>query len=473
MQSSIDGRIIDRAAMIEAASRNLRQQMGRQRDRPHSKGSFHDAHSSTFAASSASNDLRARAPASSEQRSMDNSQRRIRSAENDHRIFVQSQPPGVPRESTPVSASMASSQPSSALDNYPVEDESSQQYFAFEDIPSGDLKRPLSRKKDPSASAAAGLGAFSSPVKMTDAFEQKKSRQPIPVESWGPRPPSRHGAKAAGLDASALVEEERGVPMQHPVANARSRSETGPTSGVGGTWAAARYAPMHDARRGRDRKTRNRSSPEDLGSNLGIFGTNSMGRSPSSQQLAKSFSGVLDHSIPEKDVLTSPTSFISGSLGQDAGSWASHVNDGNGPLEVSGLSLSDAATPWSNASASASGAAPWSNASGSASASGATPWPSSPTGGGSPLGGSPPTRKGARQSETVSVEDVEGDVDGVFAHSFRRDATPPQIIVTRSSQQKKDRGDSRRGREERTRERAKSMPFSTGLDPDFLRLFAS
>lgn len=28
---------------------------------------------------------------------------------------------------------------------------------------------------------------------MTDAFEQKKTRQPIPVESWGPRPPSRAG----------------------------------------------------------------------------------------------------------------------------------------------------------------------------------------------------------------------------------------------------------------------------------------
>merc|ERR1719313_1661815 len=57
----------------------------------------------------------------------------------------------------------------------------------------GDLKRPLSRKKDPSASASAGLGAFSSPQPMTGAFEQNKKRQPIPVESWGPRPPSRKG----------------------------------------------------------------------------------------------------------------------------------------------------------------------------------------------------------------------------------------------------------------------------------------
>merc|ERR1719253_2264478 len=77
------------------------------------------------------------------------------------------------------------------------------------------LRRPSSRKKDPSASAAAGLGAFSSPVKLTDAFEQRKTRQPIPVESWGPRPPSRGGPqltehkRPAGLDPAAL-EQERG-----------------------------------------------------------------------------------------------------------------------------------------------------------------------------------------------------------------------------------------------------------------------
>lgn len=33
-------------------------------------------------------------------------------------------------------------------------------------------------RQDPSASASAGLGAFSSPQKMTDAFEQNKKWEP-------------------------------------------------------------------------------------------------------------------------------------------------------------------------------------------------------------------------------------------------------------------------------------------------------
>jgi hypothetical protein len=75
----------------------------------------------------------------------------------------------------------------------------------------------------------------------------------------------------------------------------------------------------------------------------------------------------------------------------------------------------------------------------------------------------------------VSVEDVdtEADLGMPVNNSFRRDATPPRLVVTRSSQQKKDRTDPRRVRDERTRERGSNIPFSTGLDPDFLGLFAS
>lgn len=453
MQAAMEGRPIDRTAMIEEAARSLRQQMGRTRDRPRSKGSTQGERSSSFSGTTSFFSSNMRHPVVEDSHPIvENAQRRIRSAENDHRI-IHNQQCGPPRyEGTPTNASSQPGGASSALDNYPAEEESSQ-HPGFEDPHFGDLKRPLSRKKDPSASAAAGLGAFSSPVKMTDAFEQRKTRQPIPVESWGPRPPSRHGlpTKAAGLEASSL-EEERGPPLQHT--NTATSSRSGGVNGVvtthsvvGGTWAAARYAPMHETRRGRERKAKDRSTPEDLG----IFGcsTSTVGRPPSTQQMTKSFSGVFDHSIPEREGVqrpSVPTTFSTG-----AGNWASHV-DQEGALEVSGLGLGEHAL----------GA-----------------WPSSPVG--STVGGSPPTRKGARHSETVSVEDVEAaETDlgglsslGIHAHSlYRRDATPPQVIVTRS-QQNKNRGDPRRGRDERTRERGKSMPFSTGLDPDFLSLFAS
>mmetsp|Transcript_94457 Transcript_94457/g.148653 ORF Transcript_94457/g.148653 Transcript_94457/m.148653 type:complete len:460 (-) Transcript_94457:71-1450(-) len=459
MQAAMEGRPIDRTAMIEEAARSLRQQMGRTQGRPRSKGSGQGERSgersSSFSGNTSlfSGNMR-NAVVEEPHPVVENAQRRIRSAENDHRI-IHTQQFGPPRyEGTPTSASSQQGGASSALDNYPAEEEPSQ-HPGFEDPHFGDLKRPASRKKDPSASAAAGLGAFSSPVKMTDAFEQRKTRQPIPVESWGPRPPSRHGlpTKAAGLEASSL-EEERGPPLQHTntATSTRGRSDGSSNSVVtthsvvGGTWAAARYAPLHETRRGRERKAKDRSTPEDLG----IYGCSPMGRPPSSQQLAKSFSGVFDHSIPEREGVQRPSVTTAFSTA-GTGNWASHV-DQEGALEVSGLGLGEHAP----------GA-----------------WPSSPVG--SVVGGSPPTRKGARHSETVSVEDVEAvETDlsglgglGIHAQSlYRRDATPPQVIVTRS-QLKKDRGDVRRGREERTRERGKNMPFSTGLDPDFLSLFAS
>jgi len=456
----MEGRLVDRAAMIEAASRSLRQQMGKNRDRPRSKGSgsFQDAHAAHLGS-----DPRASGEYSGgEPQSVENAQRRIRSAENKHRIMRAQQPAHGASDSAPTLAT-ATAQPSSALDDYPVEEETPQ-HSGFEHASQygGDLRRPFSRKKDPSASAAAGLGAFSSPVKMTDAFEQRKSRQPIPAESWGPRPPSRHGlpTKAAGLDAAAL-QEERGLPIQHASSTpSRSRSDAN-MNVVGGTWAAARYSPMLDARRGRERKAKDRGSAE----GLGIFGSGQVAGSPSTntanrwqntQQLMKSSSGVFEHSIPDTDTLARPSSGAGVSridaartkLAQSSSAWAARIDAGSEALEVSGLGLGGTAA-----------------------------WPSSPAG----SCRSPPTRRSSRQSEAptrqaepVSVEDAEAEAD-LCDHNypFRRDATPPQLIVTRSSQQKKDRGDVRRGREERARERDKSMPFSTGLDPDFLSLFAA
>merc|ERR1719259_740766 len=111
-----------------------------------------------------------------------------------------------------------------ALDSYCPEDDDLDQDMpplnsagpgpgGFEDVLQNvrqELKRPQSRKKDPSASAAAGLGAFSGPARVTDAFGEasRKTRQPIPVESWGPRPPSRAGLpqKAGPLDECFHVE---------------------------------------------------------------------------------------------------------------------------------------------------------------------------------------------------------------------------------------------------------------------------
>lgn len=472
MHAANDGRPIDRAAMIEAASRSLRQQMGRSRDRPSSKGSgsFYDAHASMLAAGGS--DPRT----SGEPRSAENAQRRIRSAENEHRI-VHTQQPAHGGGAPDGGPSTAILQPSSALDHYPVEEEHPQ-HLGFEHVSQfGDIRRPFSRKKDPSASAAAGLGAFSSPVKMTDAFEQRKTRQPIPVESWGPRPPSRHGSSSratTGLDSSPL-KEERDRPSS-TTSNSRSRSDAnmGTSNGVGGkqawgtsngdgTWAAARYAPMHDPRRGREGKAKDRRSPAE---ELGVFGhggsTNSFppGRSQSSTKLTKSFSGAF---AQESEPLTRPTSFVSGGFGQGSGAWASHVDSGNGGLEVSGLSLGDPA---------------------------ARAWPSSPMAAaalarpGSSSGVSPPTRRGSRASENVSVEDAEADADlSVHAYAFRRDTAPPQVSISRSSQQKsrgdtptsqqrKDRGEARRGRDNRPTA-SRRTPDGSRLDPDFLSLFAS
>eukprot|EP00435_Cladocopium_sp_Y103_P060963 s1032_g22.t1 len=309
---------LDRAAMIEAASRSLRQQM-RGALRPQSKPALHDG--------------------ADEPRSAENAQRRIRSAENQHRSTTSGQcEPGT----------VAPTPSTSALDNY-LEDDVEEDVTVnsgLDEVPRvphdfpQELKRPASRKKDPSASAAAGLGAFSGPSRMTDAFEQRKTRQPIPVESWGPRPPSRAGLppKAEALERDGFSTPCRGGAASSAsgrplLGNGREQSQgnsrpsskmsnDGPPRGerkastaeqaglpgskvVGGTWASARVEPRGsaarvvighggsgsagaalgaDARRGRERRN-TRSGPE--AADLGVFGRGQPG-------LTKSLSGVLD-----------------------------------------------------------------------------------------------------------------------------------------------------------------------------------
>eukprot|EP00439_Symbiodinium_sp_Y106_P062645 s2238_g9.t1 len=281
--------MMDRASMIEAASRSLRQQMNRSVQRPYAKGNLHDG------------------AALDEPRSAENAQRRIRSAENQHRSI----------------SSASQEAPQSSIGT------------------------------DPSASAAAGLGAFAGPSRMTDAFEQRKTRQPIPVESWGPRPPSRAGLpqKAStplegsladgfvstpcrgrwgmgGSGASSSVgraskEREPSQGGSRPASKmagdqARTGSKTSSDQAlgakvVGGTWASARVEPRasktrvqrplpaatiseaNDAARSRGRErratTQTRGTPEAGAADLGVFGR---GQPP----MTKSLSGVLDSGQP-------------------------------------------------------------------------------------------------------------------------------------------------------------------------------
>lgn len=444
---------LDRAAMIEAASRSLRQQM-RGALRPASKSALHDG--------------------AEEPRSAENAQRRIRSAENQHR--------SASSHCEPNGSTVAPTPSTSALDNY-LEDDVEEDVTGnsgLDDVPRvphdfpQELKRPASRKKDPSASAAAGLGAFSGPARMTDAFEQRKTRQPIPVESWGPRPPSRAGLppKAESMEREgvlstpcrgAAASSSSGRPMlsrgessqgnsrpsskMSNEARAKSGAEQANLQGskvVGGTWASARVKPRvaarvvisggsgsapADARRGRERRnTRGGSEAADLG----VFGRGQPG-------LTKSLSGVLDttqfrNAAPKaRPVLAEPPA----------------------ALEVSGCGLGDA-------------------------------WPASPQS----CSGTPPTRRLDRRHPEMQMEDVEVE-DQVLHPNFRRgDATPPQVIVTRSHGNRSDghgnprplrrsvdqRGstvDPRAGQAVNREAPGQRMPFPTSLDVDFLSLFAS
>jgi len=454
--------------MIEAASRSLRQQMNRSVQRPAaaSKGNPSDG------------------AAVDEPRSAENAQRRIRSAENQHRSISAQEAP----QSTV--GTVAPTPSTSALDNYTLEDDVEEDATGssnLDDVPRvphdfpQELKRPASRKKDPSASAAAGLGAFAGPSRMTDAFEQRKTRQPIPVESWGPRPPSRAGLPqkaSTTMDASlgdgfvstpcrgggssssvgrASKEREPSQGGSRPSSKmatgeqARSGSKTSNEQAfgakvVGGTWAAARVEPRavqrplaNEARnRGRERRatTQTRGTPEVGAADLGVFGRG--------QPMAKSLSGVLDSG-----------QFRGASTpGSRAASRPEALAD---PLAlgVSGCGLGDA---------------------------GPGAWPSSPQS----CSGTPPTRRGRYQSaEPMQMEDVEGPLalapgpaaveeHGLHPGFRRTDAAPPQVIVTRSSQTGQSRGHLRRSVDQRAMQpRDRNMPFSTSLDVDFLSLFAS
>ncbi|CAE7038840.1 unnamed protein product [Symbiodinium microadriaticum] len=310
--------MMDRASMIEAASRSLRQQMNRSVQRPYAKGNLHDG------------------AALDEPRSAENAQRRIRSAENQHRS-ISSASQEAPQSSI---GTVAPTPSASALDNYSLEDDVEEDATGssnIDDVPRvphdfpQELKRPASRKKDPSASAAAGLGAFAGPSRMTDAFEQRKTRQPIPVESWGPRPPSRAGlpqkastplegsladgfvstpCRGSGASSSvgrASKEREPSQGGSRPASKmagdqARTGSKTSSDQAlgakvVGGTWASARVEPRvqrplaNDAARSRGRErratTQTRATPEAGAADLGVFGR---GQPP----MTKSLSGVLD-----------------------------------------------------------------------------------------------------------------------------------------------------------------------------------
>jgi len=219
-----------------------------------------------------------------------------------------------------------------------------------------------------------------------------------------------------------------------------------PSKVVGGTWAAARAdSRVHrEARRGRgDSRAAARGSPEVnyAAADLGIFGTGS--QVPPGQRLSKSFSGVFDHHAPQLGPRGSPWQAHASQMG----SWASHVDAAAaGALEVSGCSLAGEHQ--------------------------AAPWPGSP----SDACGSPPTRAGKTRAgaDGVHVEDVETDPDLIPHGGYRRDATPPQVIITRSGQAGKSRGTIRRSSDQRgAREREQNMPFNTSLDVDFLSLFAT
>mmetsp|Transcript_69950 Transcript_69950/g.193454 ORF Transcript_69950/g.193454 Transcript_69950/m.193454 type:complete len:382 (-) Transcript_69950:224-1369(-) len=363
---------------------------GGARDRPRSKGSLQDGDNSQCGDNGEYDGVRGISihAVDLEPRGDENAQRRIRSAENQHRSLAEN------RDGPHAGQMFASTPSASALDRYSAEDDVEQ------DIPHfhqgfQELKRPLSRKKDPSASAAAGLGAFAGPARMMDAFEQRKTRQPIPVESWGPRPPSRAGLpqKAAALDAGLNVRGSRcegGASASVGRLASKASGDQALTS-KGGPWASAWAEPRclsSEARRGRDRKAPNRSSPEVAyaAADFAIFGVGAMG----------SFQPHAGFRSPQGPA-------------RPAGRWASHVG-------AAGV-IEDGSS-----------------------------WPDSPA-----LScGSPPTRRGRHSlAEAVSVEDVEGDPDLGVHGSCRRDATPPQVIVTRSSLLGKYRGDIRRGSDQR------------------------
>lgn len=433
----------DRAAMIEAASRSLRQRMAR----PQSKGL-------TRSKGSARAD-----PRLERDRGEARSAGRMRSAENEHRASQR--------------RLSAEKKETSDLDE---ENETPQ---PFEDPAQlGELRRPLSRKKDPSASAAAGLGAFASPVRVTDAFEQRKTRRPIPVESWGPRPPSRSGrgvpTKCGPLEGDRLQEHRAAAACvlqdslgdaSSPRARGRQHDETGDRGErgdrqVGGTWAAARASA--ERRGGGDRsKGPTRSATEQ---DLGVFGCGT-GGTPSHRLSSSATRASLESRGLER------TGSVSGdsAVGPPWPMSRAIPDVDAGELEVSGWGLGGGGgqlgTSW-----------PLSQHTRSSPAVGQRTENAAHNNAITGLGGtSPPTRHGQRSHHEarVSVEDVEEDLDlGLHISAYRRDATPPAVIVTNSRAKEQERTPSKRA-QERNGRGSRNMPFSTSLDNDFLSLFAS
>jgi hypothetical protein len=477
---------VDRAAQIESASRSLRQQMARAgtggvSGRPRSKGSLH---SGNRGQSLTGFNNRASQGSSANGQRGENAQRRIRSAENQHR-----QVSAVPRDgpylnqavwpSNSATPQFASETVSGATlgtaDPAIVENELEVSLEAF--VQQGgaqaagadadetspvmefpeELKRPASRKKDPSASAAVGLGNFNGPARLSDAFSesQRKTRQPIPVESWGPRPPSRAGVpqKSVPLDTGLDAHVDPKIVLSRTRDSVSSKvgkvqGDQAFSKGLGDTWARARQDPAgSEVRRGRERKAPGRAPGEAHDHlDLGVFGS---GRPVGKQSISKIHGGAL-----EPSQFRGPNVAVRQAATPHSEAWVSAgMGDavlGMGALEVSGYHIGD------------SGPA--------ASATSHGQWPSSPSQCGSPPSRGAPFRFSSATTEPESVEDAEVPVDPDIGQPPHR--AGPQVIVNRSLSGQEARGDVRRGAHD-GRGGGRPMPFSTALGADFLSLFAS
>eukprot|EP00442_Polarella_glacialis_P037318 CAMPEP_0115072552 /NCGR_PEP_ID=MMETSP0227-20121206/14293_1 /TAXON_ID=89957 /ORGANISM="Polarella glacialis, Strain CCMP 1383" /LENGTH=401 /DNA_ID=CAMNT_0002459311 /DNA_START=78 /DNA_END=1283 /DNA_ORIENTATION=+ len=386
-------------------------------------------------------------------------------AENQHRTISSAS-----RDGPAISHTVAPTPSTSALDNYSIEDDVEEDTQAgnagiedaqklFQEDFHQELKRPLSRKKDPSACLRRSSEAYR-------RFRAEKneaansggelgssasiSRRPTLEDSDDGNGSGGCGSK----DPHTCSREWRKLQRWQPASNASNVGRPASKAGgeqaplgsnfVGGTWAAARAEPrvLSETRRGRERKAPGRGSPEvGYATDLGVFG---MGTRAPNQQLTKSLSGVFDHHSSQfRDPTSAPSRTAPSRTAVQTGAWA----DAPGALEVSGCGLGDhTAGSWlANAA--------------------------------QPCGGSPPSRKGGRHSlaEAVSVEEMEApDPDHALNTNFLRNSTPAQVIVTRSTQPGQSRGMVRRNTDARAvRERERNVAFSTSLDVDFLSLFAS
>lgn len=136
------------------------------------------------------------------------------------------------------------------------------------------LKRPPSRKKNPSQSAVAGLGAFCSPI-LQNAFEKSKTiRPPYDPMGYNRRPPSRHKEPPKSLHLE-------GDPKEKPISSGQDAWASGvsrrPPSGEGANrWACARTTDASRRRasgsENRPDRSENRPDRSENRPDLGIFG---------------------------------------------------------------------------------------------------------------------------------------------------------------------------------------------------------